>query len=133
MSRKTFDPKESIVLLNNIKTGFQFRNTPISAKTLREGLKSCGFPTNGTFWSVFCNSGIIQKVSKGHYLFTSKNPIYVGFLEEIQREYRKRVHKYNKNATDKKKQPQKPVESHNEIAMAIELLKKNGYLVYAPC
>lgn len=117
---------------------------PFTKETMLTSLKGCGLPVNSTFWSIFRNSGIIQEVSKGKYMFTSKDPIYVGVLKAIKTKYLELKHKYYKVHEEKKASmevaeaqseiPEDSVETaiESEIQAAIELLKKEGYQILAP-
>lgn len=142
MSKKSFNSELCIGPLNNVKRGLQMADRPFSKETMLNSLKSCGLPVNGTFWSVFRNSGIIQEVSKGYFMFTSKEPIYVGTLNAIKHKYQQLTRKYAQN--NKRNNiveeaevltPEVNTVNNNPdatIQSAINLLKENGYKIFAP-
>lgn len=133
MSRRSFDPKECIGALNNFKRAMQLRDQPFSKETVLTALKNCNLPTNSVFWTVFRNSGIIQETSKGKYMFTSKDPIYIGLLEHVKKSYQTAVKKYGGAKSEKKKDIPEPKESPKmDIQSAIDFLKKQGYKVLLP-
>lgn len=115
---------------------------PFSKESMLNSLKGCGLPTNSTFWSVFRNSGIIQEVSKGQFMFASKDPIYVGTLNSIKRKYQELARRYNQSnkppkAEEPKKEPapKEALPENDPMAMtqfAIDLLKEQGYQIFAP-
>lgn len=117
----------------------QLTSRPFNKETMLNSLKGCGLPTNTTFWSAFRKSGIIQEVSKGQFMFTSKNPIFVGELIKIQGKYQELSRRYKNNSVQKQDTP-KP-ETQNELPendplaltqFAIDFLKEQGYLIFAP-
>lgn len=142
MSRKSFNPHECISLLNTAKQAMQMTDRPFNKETILKSLKGCNLPTNSKFWKIFSESGILQKVSRGHYMFSNKNPIYVGVLAQIQRDYLELLRHYRSNIAQRvevvKLDPEEtPEESPKEDFMittqsAIDILKKQGYLVFAP-
>lgn len=115
---------------------------PFTKETILDGLKGCGLPTNSTFWGVFRNSGILQEVSKGKFMFTSKDPIYVGVLKTIKAKYQELTRRHNQSNKVPKAEKVKPEEESQEELLendpqaltqfAIDLLKEQGYLVFAP-
>lgn len=138
MSKKSFSPEQCIGPLNNVKTGMQMTERPFSKDSLINGFKGCGLPTNNAFWGIFRNSGIIQEVSKGQFMFTSKDPIYVGVLTSIKHKYQELVRRYNGKRTKTEKPEEVPkaqVPENDPMAMtqfAIDLLKEQGYQIFAP-
>ena len=136
--RKGFDPHACIPLLNNAKRAMELRNTPFTKKSLIRTFKGCGLPTNGTFWHIFRNSGVIKQVNKGLYVFASENPIYEGVLASIKRKYSEYT-KNHKNKPDKEEVVEESTEETtveviqpvktDKIQEAIDLLKQNGYIV----
>lgn len=139
MSKQSFDPKECINALNGLKRGLQWKNRPIDRETLLNSLKSCGLPYNNNFWMAFRKSGIVKEVSKGQYLFTSKDDISVDTLYKIKSMYQDITRSY-------KKSKEKPVHEEageltdelpedDPVAMtqfAIDLLKEQGYRIMKP-
>lgn len=138
MSRKSFNPQECISQLNNVKAALQAAGKPFNSKTILESLKNCGLPSNATFWKVFRKSGILQEVSRGLYMFTSKEPIYVGALYTIKKKYAELAKHYSTKKPIETEEESKEVivpqeiEPENTVEIAIRLLKEHGYKVYAP-
>lgn len=138
MGKRSFNPEECIGPLNNIKRGMQMTERPSTKESMLESLKGCGLPTNSTFWSVFRNSGVIQEVSKGKFMFASKDPIYVGTLKSIKAKYKELAHRYNnsnKKPKPPKEEPKDELPENDPLALtqfAIDLLKEQGYQIFAP-
>lgn len=137
--KKSFDPAKCIIALNNIKSVLQLREKPISKSEMLKNLAQCGLPTNSTFWSIFRNSIIIEEVSKGMYKFKGKEPIHISALETIKRKYQEYHRKYNKKVIKPEVQeilPEKKKDNVEEknttIQSAINLLKEQGYVIFAP-
>lgn len=134
MSKKCFDPKECISALNTVKQGLQWKNCPFDKETILNSMKHCGLPTNNNFWKVFRESGILQEVGKGKFMFASKEPIYIGVLEDIKRKYQELTRHYCNNGK-KPVQEEKELPENDPKAMtqfAIDLLKEQGYKILAP-
>lgn len=138
MSKKSFDPKECISLLNNIKQGMQMSDLPFTKKTILNSLKECGLPNNATFWTVFRNSGILKEISKGKFKFASKDPIYVGLLDDIKTKYqtlRNRYQTKHRESKILKDDNKNPIPENDPVALtqfAIDHLKEQGYQILAP-
>lgn len=139
MSKRSFNPEQCIGPLNNIKRGLQMTERPFTKETMLNSLKGCGLPTNSTFWSVFRNSGVIQEVSKGKFMFTSKDPIYVGTLNTIKTKYKELARRYNSNkkpeVPESKEEPKDELPENDPLTLtqfAIDLLKEQGYQIFAP-
>lgn len=135
MSRVCFDPKKCIGPLNNAKQALQWKNVPFDKETLLNNLKACGLPTNNIFWSALRKSNILQEVSKGKYMFTSKEPIFVGALEEVKKSYQGIIKKHNNKQSKKKVEDTLEIPENDPKAMtqfAIDLLKEQGYKILAP-
>lgn len=143
MGKRSFDPNTCIGPLNNVKRAMQLTGEPFSKESILNSLRGCGLPTNTRFWSVFRNSGILQETSKGQFMFTSKNPIFVGDLIKIKTQYQELSHRYKNNSVQKQdtlKPEEKERDSHklpenDPLALtqfAIDLLKEQGYLIFAP-
>ena len=136
MSKKSFNPFDCIGPLNTAKQGIQMAECTFSKESILITLKGCGLPTNSTFWSIFRNSGILQEVSKGRFMFASKEPIYVGMLIKIQNKYLELLRHY-KNNSKSPKVPDTVCEKDSpknniSIEEAIKLLKEQGYRILAP-
>ena len=142
MSKKSFNPDECISALNSAKQALQMTERPFTKETVLKSLAGCGLPTNNTFWTAFRNSGILQEVSKGKFMFVSKEPIYVGALRGVKTRYHELQRRYNRRKEEPKveapKQDEPVVEEvakHDPQAMtqfAIDLLKEQGYQIFAP-
>ena len=143
MSKRSFNPQECIGPLNTVKQGMQMAGRPFSKESILNGLKGCGLPTNATFWSVFRKAGILQEVSKGQFMFMSKDPIFVGTLSKIQADYQKLARRYNQHKESQKPEKVETEKTNDQenspendpLAMtqfAIDLLKEQGYLIFAP-
>lgn len=143
MSKRSFNPQECIAPLNNTKKAMQLTGKPFSKETMLNSLKGCGLPINTNFWSVFRKSGILQEVSKGQFMFASKDPIFVGELIKIQKKYQELSHRYKNNSSQKqdtpkleeKEETQHKLPENDPLALtqfAIDLLKEQGYLIFAP-
>ena len=134
MSKKSFIPSDCIGPLNTAKQGIQMAERPFSKESILTTLKGCGLPTNSAFWSIFRNSGILQEVSKGKFMFASKEPIYIGMLIKIQNKYRELMRHYKNNSSKvpdticEKDSPKNNI----SIEEAIKLLKEQGYRILAP-
>lgn len=123
---KKFDAKAHIVGLNTLR--IQIAKTPFTSNTIREGFKSYGIPSNTLFWTVFSNSELIQKMGDGLYCFrNSDKPIHFHMLEDIYKEYKKRVTIYHNKWSDRKKH--KDILKRHDIQDAIKLLQNNGFTV----
>lgn len=139
MSKRSFNPQECLAPLNNIKKAMQLTGRPFSKETMLNSLKGCGLPINTNFWSVFRKSGILQEVSKGQFMFVSKDPIFVGELIEIQKKYQELSHRYKNNSAQKRDTPKEETQhelpENEPLALtqfAIDLLEEQGYLIFAP-
>lgn len=143
MSKRSFNPQECISQLNNIKKAMQLTGRPFSKESMLNSLRSCGLPTNNNFWSMFRKSGILQEVSKGQFMFASKDPIFVDELIKIQKKYQELSRRYKNNSAQKRDtpKPEEKEETQHELPendplaltqFAIDLLKEQGYLIFAP-
>lgn len=141
MSRKLFNPHECIGQLNKVKQAMLMTNRPFSKESLLEGFKGSGLPTNDTFWRIFRDSGIIQRVSKDKFMFTNREPIYEGVLARVKKDYQERIKSNNQKYYKKAEEVIVPEENHPVVIeespesateSAIRFLKKQGYVVLAP-
>jgi hypothetical protein len=148
MRKSHFVAEDFIAGLNTVKSGLQWKGVPFSKKEILTCLKNCGLPSNSTFWMAFRASGVVQEVSKGSYMFSSKEPIHVSVLARIYKQYQKLVRTYSDNQKQKKQSEkveipevleEEPIqENHAKEELdateqfAIDLLKDLGYLVLAP-
>lgn len=72
---------------------------------------------------------LIQRISHGNYIWTSKNPIYIKVIESILNDFKS----YFKDGS-KSKITSKVIETHtlSEEEKAIRLLKNLGYKIMKP-
>lgn len=120
---KKFDAEAHIVGLNTLR--YQLAKTPFTSDTIREGFKSCGIPSNSLFWTVFSNSGLVKQIGDDLYCFNNPNkPIHFYKLNEIYKEYQKKVNMYHNKWYDKKRR--KDILKRPDIQAAIKLLRENG-------
>lgn len=136
MSKKLFNPHDCISALNELKREIQTGCFPFSKEAILSGLKKCGLPHSATFWSIFRNT-LLQEVSKGKYMFSSKEPIYEGTLAGIKKKYQEKIRTYNQNQrklVKPKSEIAKPLREDPEamVQFAIDLLKEKGYKILAP-
>lgn len=131
MGRSAFKPEDCIAALNTAKKAYDMSGKPFAKDTLLKSFKACGLPANKHFWSVFMKSGLIKKVAPDQYLFTSKDPIFVGVLKKIQHRYLETLRSYKKKPVPEVVPEEVPVSEH-AIELAVNLLKENGYIVLAP-
>lgn len=148
MRKSHFAAENYIASLNTMKSGMQWKGKPFSKKEILECLRNCGLPSNGTFWMAFRKSGVIQEVSKGSYMFSSKEPIHVSVLARIYKSYQDLTKAYSDNKKQKEpsekvetpevvvKQPAQEVDAKEKLEateqFAIDLLRDLGYLILAP-
>lgn len=134
MSKRCFDPKECIGALNTVKQGLQWKNCPFDKETILSSLKHCGLPTNNNFWRVFRESGILQEVSRGQFMFTSKDPIVWTKLQEIKTKYQELTRHYANKAPERVEEPKEEIPQSPEAMeqFAIDLLKEKGYQILKP-
>ena len=120
---RQFDAEAHIVGLNTLR--HQLAKTPFTSNTIREGFKSCGIPSNPVFWTVFSNSGLVKQIGDDSYCFNNPNkPIHFHKLNEIYKEYQKKVNAYHNKWYDKKRR--KDILKRPDIQAAIKLLRENG-------
>lgn len=140
MRKNAFNAKERIPAINKFRIAMDGK--PFTKEQLLNMFKENNIPSNSTFWSVFRKSGIIKKVAKGQYVFSSDKPIFYGSLEKIYRQYNSLLKKYKtqkpqeKNDEQNKKAAKDTISPKEELAamesFAIDLLKELGYKVIAP-
>lgn len=128
MSRKSFNPHDCIAALNTVKTAMQLEGKPFTKDKILTNLKNCGLPTNTKFWSTFRKSGLLQEVSKGQFMWMHQEPIFEGELAKIKTKYQDLRYKKPKEAST----INEPTKDVPDIQSAIDLLKENGYLIFAP-
>ena len=125
MNRK-FNAEEYIVGLNILR--HQLSESLFTSNKIREEFKNCGIPSNMLFWTVFSNSGLVQKVENNLYCFKNPDkPIHFCKLESIYKEYKERATIYYNRWYNKKKH--KNLLERHDIQDAIKLLQDNGFTI----
>lgn len=104
---------------------------PISSEDFRAAFKTCGIPSNAMFWVEFRNSGLLTRVEGHLFVWTSAvSPIHHQQLQSIYNTYQRKVNR-NYGAYRERKKRQELLKS-KEIEDAINLLKENGFEIFAP-
>lgn len=141
MSRKSFNPHDCIAALNTVKTAMQLEGKPFTKEKMLTNLKNCGLPTSNEFWSAFRKSGLLQEVSRGQFMWMRQEPIFEGELARIKakcRELRNRYKKATPTAVSTlpvREEVKNDIPENDPKAMtqfAIDFLKEQGYLIFAP-
>ena len=128
---KPFKAKEHIKMLNMLKTQTLEQSLLLTDRDFKEALKECGIPSNDLFWIEFKRSGLIQEVSANVFQWNGPNlPIHFKILQNIYEKYRTRLVKYQ--TTYKEKKALGITFKREDIKKAINLLKENGFEIYAP-
>lgn len=147
MSRRHFNAKDVVPMLNMLKNTLVSENKPFTKDQFLQGLKSCGIPSAPEFWSAVRNcecteykGKLLTEIRKGLFVFTNeKKPICFSDLRQIYNMYRSKVNAYQKaweenkklKAAAQEKEQEKNAPS-DEIQAAIDLLKSHGFEVLAP-
>ena len=106
-------------------------------------LKNCGISTSNEFWSAFRKSGLLQEVSRGQFMWMYQEPIFEGELAKIKAKCRELRNRYKKatpkdtaaSTLPKHEEAKNDIPENDPKAMtqfAIDLLKEQGYLIFAP-
>lgn len=132
MRKNAFRPAEHIAALNNAKRAWEITGKPFSKNDIRVILKGCGIPSNMNFVDTFISSTIVKKIKNGKYTWSFKEPIHIGMLEHIYKEYQNKIKKWNKKKEVITPVEVIPVKTESLIESAIKLLKENNYIVLAP-
>lgn len=134
MRKNAFNAEERIAAINKFRV--KMNGKSFTKEQILNMFKENRIPSNKNFWGIFYKSGIIKKVSKNQYVFTSDKPIYYGHLESIYNRYNSLLKKYKaKKPVEAEKvelieTPEKELEAAK--AFAIDLLKELGYKIFAP-
>lgn len=128
---KPFKAKEHIKMLNMLKTQTLEQSLLLTDRDFKDSLKECGIPSNNLFWIEFKRSGLIQEVGVNVFQWNDPNlPIHFRTLQNIYEKYRTRINKYQ--STYKEKKILGTVFKREDIKKAINLLKENGFEIFAP-
>lgn len=132
---------EQIKAFNQAKINLQYVNS-FTKDELLNAIKQCGISVNQYLIGVLLDNDVISKVpccrSKGEkqlYKFISKDPIYVGYLENYIKKAKELKNRKQKEWWDKKQQQSSEIKvlgTDNEIEQAISLLKSKGYKILKP-
>lgn len=129
--------KNAFVALNHIVSLNKFRansikhgDLPLSEGDFRNAFKACGIPSNALFFLEFRRAGLLVRVERDMYAWQNNRPIHHQILQNIYAKYQKRVNEYS-NARYTRKKREKVLKG-KEIEEAINLLKNNGFEVFAP-
>lgn len=95
--------------------------------SLRQALKSAHIYYSITFINTLVKQGILDKRSDKYY-FTDKKPIHISKLAAAYSDYTNKIKEYNHKCKYHKLQN----DSKHKIEEAIQLLEKNGFIVYVP-
>lgn len=121
-----FNTIDGISALNSIR--MRFANASFTSDIIRNEFRLHKMPSNSLFWSVFCTSGLLQRVDVDLFRFTNANkPIHISYLDNIYNEYRNRSNKYvQKYRVTHKKQN---TLEREDVQNAIKLLTSYGFKV----
>ena len=129
--------KNAFVALNHIVPLNEFRansiehgDLPLSEEDFRNAFKVCGIPSNALFFLEFKNSGLLVRVEGDRYTWKNDRPIHHLVLRNIYVKYQRKVNAYASARYSRKKREE--VLKSKEIEEAIDLLKKNGFEIFAP-
>ena len=131
---------EQIKAFNQAKINLQYVNS-FTKDELLNAIKKCGISVNQYLIGVLLDNDVISKVpccrSKGEkqlYTFVSKDPIYVGYLENWIKKAKELKNRKQKEWWDRKQQNSeiKVLGTSNEVEKAIALLKSKGYKILKP-
>lgn len=150
MRKNPFSSEKCARVINTFrieKNGGEFTKEELLAK-----LKEHKLPANSTWWSELLKSGIIKKVGKNAFIFSSSEPVFHGIFVEIYRKYQAIRKKYNCKKTDDKptlesapepevKEESTPESEEDDFnteefvaleSFAIDFLKELGYKIFKP-
>ena len=131
MRKNAFVAMNHIVALNEFKKhSIQSGDLPLSEENFRNALKSCGIPSNSLFFLEFKSSGLLVRVEGNMWAWKSKLPIHHQTLQRIYVQYQKKVNGYASAHYARKKKEE--AFKSKEIEEAVNLLKSNGFEVFAP-
>ena len=128
---KPFKAKEHIKMLNILKSQTLEQQLLLTDRDFKDSLKECGIPSNNLFWIEFKKSGLIREVEANVFQWNNaSSPIHFKTLQDIYKRYHARMVKYQSSYKEKKMLHD--VCKRKNIKEAIDLLKENGFEIYAP-
>lgn len=121
---KKVTSEEFALRLNTLRNEFNSELT-FSQSEITELFKENGIPSSVSYFSVYVKFGIIVRIDRGMYQFTSE-PVYKGVIEQALTSIRKsKIDSYNKNSGKQERE-----DLSRRIQTSIEFLKSQGFLVY---
>lgn len=118
MRKNAFVAMDHIAALNEFrKHSIQSGDLPLAEEDFRNALKACGIPSNSLFFAEFRNSGLLVRVEGDMWTWKNQLPIHHQTLQGIYVRYQKKREEVLKS---------------KEIEEAVNLLKSNGFEVFAP-
>ena len=131
MRLNAFRAIEHIKQLNMLKKDMIHAGVPVSSEDFRAAFKTCGIPSNFHFWVEFRNSGLLTRVEGHLFVWTSAvSPIHHQQLQSIYNSYQKKINAVRDRYLEKKAREE--LLKSKEIEDAINLLKENGFEIFAP-
>ena len=131
MRLNAFRAIEHIKQLNMLKKDMVHAGVPVSSEDFRAAFKTCGIPSNFHFWVEFRNSGLLTRVEDHMFVWTSAvSPIHHQQLQSIYNSYQKKINAVRDRYLEKKAREE--LLKSKEIEDAINLLKENGFEIFAP-
>lgn len=131
MRLNAFKAIEHIKQLNMLKRDMVHAGVPVSSEDFRAAFKTCGIPSNLIFWMEFRNSGLLTRVEGHLFVWTSAvSPIHHQQLQSIYNSYQKKINAVRDRYLEKKAREE--LLKSKEIEDAINLLKENGFEIFAP-
>lgn len=130
--------QEQIKAFNLAKQNLHYLNS-FTKDELIKMFKDCCIPTNQYLIGVLLSNNFITTIpsnrSKGNkqlYRFSSKDPVYIGHLENWIRKAREKKAVAQKEWLDRKQEKASVTAESSEEEKAIALLKSKGYKIYKP-
>ena len=131
MRKNAFVAMDHIAALNEFKKySIQSGDLPLTEEDFRTAFKACGIPSNSLFFIEFRNSGFLVKVEGNMWTWKNQLPIHHQTLQGIYVRYQKKANGYASAHYAQKKREE--VLKSKEIEEAVNLLKSNGFEVFAP-
>ena len=98
---------------------------------LAKALVRQGHVCDIVFWTEFRHSGLVTRVVGQMFVWTDTvSPIHYQQLQSIYNAYQKKINEYGKVYRDRKRRAESF--KSKEIENAINLLKENGFEIFAP-
>ena len=131
MRLNAFRAIEHIKQLNMLKKDMVRAGVPVSSEDFRAAFKTCGIPSNAMFWVEFRNSGLLTRVEGHLFVWTSEvSPIHHQQLQSIYNSYQRKINAVRDRYLEKKARQE--LLKSKEIEDAVNLLKENGFEIFAP-